>query len=99
MLLGQVSKPSSRDWPTQNYDLAGTRYSPLRQIDSTNVSKLKQVWTYRLRSDERPPFTASEAVLQNLPWGFSPLRSNAATDTVDRDTIDLALFAEAADEE
>src|SRR5205823_3424969 len=62
VLLGQVSKPSSRDWPTQNYDLAGTRYSPLRQIDTTNVSKLKQVWTYRLRSDERSPFTASEAV-------------------------------------
>src|SRR5678815_162922 len=37
------------DWPTYNRDLAGTRYSPLTQINATNVANLKQVWTYRLR--------------------------------------------------
>src|SRR5215470_9195101 len=37
------------DWPTYNRDLAGTRYSPLTQINATNVSRLTQVWTYRLR--------------------------------------------------
>ena len=37
------------DWPTYNRDLAGTRYSPLTQINSGNVSKLTQVWSYRLR--------------------------------------------------
>jgi glucose dehydrogenase len=51
-----------KDWPTQNYDLAGTRYSPLRQINSRNVAGLKQVWSFRLRSDDRAPFQASEAV-------------------------------------
>src|SRR5437868_13603549 len=29
-------------------DLAGTRYSPLKQIDTSNVSKLGQAWTYKL---------------------------------------------------
>jgi quinoprotein glucose dehydrogenase len=37
------------DWPTYNRDLAGTRYSPLTQINTTNVGNLKQVWSYRLR--------------------------------------------------
>ena len=34
------------DWPTYGGDLAGTRYSPLKQINTTNVSQLKRVWTY-----------------------------------------------------
>ena len=51
-----------QDWPTQNYDLAGTRFSPLKQINTTNVSRLKQVWTFKLRTDDKTPFQASEAV-------------------------------------
>ena len=53
---------TAKDWPTQNRDLAGTRYSTLSQINTGNVTKLKQVWTYRLRTDDRTPFQASEAV-------------------------------------
>ncbi len=30
-----------------NRDLAGTRYSPLTQINTTNVTKLAQAWTYK----------------------------------------------------
>src|SRR6266699_1753897 len=52
----------AKDWPTQNRDLAGTRYSPLSQITTKNVGQLKQVWTLRLRSDDRAAFQASEAV-------------------------------------
>ena len=39
------------DWPTYNRDLAGTRYSPLTQINTTNVSTLTQAWSYRLRPE------------------------------------------------
>src|SRR5215470_10149424 len=39
------------DWPTYNRDLAGTRYSPLTQINTTNVGQLKQAWSYRLRPE------------------------------------------------
>src|SRR5262245_24450432 len=38
------------DWPMYNRDLAGTRYSPLTQINATNASNLKPAWTYRLSS-------------------------------------------------
>ena len=36
------------DWPLYNRDLAGTRYSPLTQINTSNVQNLKHAWTYRL---------------------------------------------------
>jgi glucose dehydrogenase len=39
------------DWPMYNRDLAGTRYSPLTQINTTNVSKLVKAWTYRFNRD------------------------------------------------
>src|SRR5437868_75004 len=34
------------DWPMFNRDLAGTRYSPLTQINTGNVSRLTRVWNY-----------------------------------------------------
>lgn len=36
------------DWPTFGNDLAGTRYSPLKQIDAKNVNKLVRAWTYHM---------------------------------------------------
>jgi quinoprotein glucose dehydrogenase len=36
------------DWPMYNRDLGGTRYSPLTQINASNVSNLKVAWSYRL---------------------------------------------------
>jgi len=34
------------DWPAYGYDQSGQRYSPLAQIDTKNVSKLKLAWQY-----------------------------------------------------
>jgi quinoprotein glucose dehydrogenase len=42
---------SGGDWPTYNRDLAGTRYSPLTQINTKNVSTLVPAWSYRLRPE------------------------------------------------
>src|SRR5436853_475856 len=36
------------DWPTYGHDLAGSRYSTLKQIDATNVTKLTRAWTYHM---------------------------------------------------
>jgi quinoprotein glucose dehydrogenase len=38
------------DWPSYNRDLAGTRFSPLRQVSPTNVDELRQAWSYPLGS-------------------------------------------------
>jgi quinoprotein glucose dehydrogenase len=34
-----------REWPSYNHDLAGTRFSPLTQINVDNVARLRQAWT------------------------------------------------------
>src|SRR6476646_5320175 len=47
-LVQAQSKAS--EWPMYNRDLAGTRYSPLTQINAKNVSKLTLAWSYRLRN-------------------------------------------------
>jgi quinoprotein glucose dehydrogenase len=39
------------DWPSYNRDPAGTRHSPLKQIDTINVSDLRQAWSYGLDVD------------------------------------------------
>jgi len=53
MLLGPVALrgqevPNDADWPTYNRDLAGTRFSPLTEINAENVSALEEVWSYEL---------------------------------------------------
>ena len=34
------------DWPMIGHDTGGTRYSPLKQINSKNVTKLKLAWSF-----------------------------------------------------
>jgi len=58
---GTAQKTAGRspdaDWPMFNRDLAGTRFSPLTQINTTNVANLKQAWTYKLRPHDGKPLT------------------------------------------
>jgi quinoprotein glucose dehydrogenase len=41
---------SQNDWPTFGHDVMGTRFSPLKQIDTRNVAKLAPAWTYHFNS-------------------------------------------------
>jgi glucose dehydrogenase len=41
---------AQKDWPTFGHDLAGTRYSTLKQIDASNVTRLARVWTYHMNA-------------------------------------------------
>lgn len=52
---------SSPEWPTYNHDLAATRFSPLAQINTDNVGRLTQVWSYKLPVTVGP-FGGSQAV-------------------------------------
>ncbi len=45
------AKDNAADWPMYNRDLAGTRFSPLTQVNTTNVSKLTKAWTYRFNRE------------------------------------------------
>ena len=44
----QLSAPSGDNWLNYFGDLGGTRYSSLKQIDTTNVGTLKQLWQISL---------------------------------------------------
>src|ERR1700693_4051510 len=48
-LFGQNAKTPPGDWPMFNRDLAGTRFSPLTQINAANVATLTQAWSYSLQ--------------------------------------------------
>ena len=51
------------DWPIYGHDPGGRQYSPLKEIDTRNVSKLKVAWTYDTRPAVVPP-----------PAGAPPIR-------------------------
>src|SRR5262245_58040566 len=50
-LLGQT------DWPTYGHDPGSTHYSPLKQIDTTNVSRLTRAWTFHMNAATDPSVT------------------------------------------
>jgi quinoprotein glucose dehydrogenase len=54
------------DWPAYGHDQLGSRFSPLTQIDRTNVSRLAIVWTYRTGE-------ASESTRQPVKFEATPL--------------------------
>lgn len=39
--------PPTGSWPTYNGDYSGKRYSPLHQIDKTNVASLTMAWSFQ----------------------------------------------------
>jgi alcohol dehydrogenase (cytochrome c) len=49
-----LTKPATDAWPTYNGDYSGRRYSPLDQINQSNVSKLKEAWSYKVNIGETP---------------------------------------------
>src|SRR5215471_8930164 len=58
MLLGAPAAAQT-DWPVYGHDRGGTQYSPLKQIDVSNIGKLKVAWTYDTKPAAVP---ASEGV-------------------------------------
>src|SRR6266849_584902 len=63
MLLAGIVVPMAHcqtDWPAYSYDQSGQRYSPLKQIDSGNVSKLRRAWQYGVSSNANSSGTATQ---------------------------------------
>jgi len=48
VLAACVSQPAT-DWPTYGHDPGGQRFSPLEQINPSNVANLRVAWTYHMR--------------------------------------------------
>jgi quinoprotein glucose dehydrogenase len=51
----QPAASSDADWPSYRRDAAGTGFSPLTDIDPSNVARLSRAWSYNLEIDGAPP--------------------------------------------
>src|SRR6476661_6290831 len=61
------ARGADADWPMHNRDLAGTRYSPLNQINTSNVATLVKAWSFKLQPDNGPALTGSEVFQEVTP--------------------------------
>ena len=67
--LGAAPQPNKGDWTTFSYDESGQRYSPLNQINTTNVSQLKLAWQYGLsgQGGDANPANRLESTSEAVP--------------------------------
>jgi PQQ-dependent dehydrogenase (methanol/ethanol family) len=59
------------EWPLPGRDLQGTRYSPLDQINASNVKNLKVAWTFSTglaRGFEGQPLVVNNTMYVVTPW-------------------------------
>jgi quinoprotein glucose dehydrogenase len=49
-----TDRAADADWPMYHRDLAGTRYSPLKEITTRNVARLELAWHYKFNRADRP---------------------------------------------
>ena len=52
LVAQETERPAGADWPTYNRDLAGTRFSPLDQINTRTVRDLEEVWSFRFHPED-----------------------------------------------
>jgi quinoprotein glucose dehydrogenase len=55
------------DWPYYGHDAGGTGYSPLKQINTGNVNKLRVAWTYDTRPEAAAPAAAPVTSTSTTP--------------------------------
>ena len=63
-----------REWRTHGGEPGHTQYSPLRQIDTTNVGRLRVAWTYHTgdaRADDRSQIQCSPIVVDGVLYATS----------------------------
>jgi PQQ-dependent dehydrogenase (methanol/ethanol family) len=62
----------SEGWPMYGHGYDNTRYSPLTQIDTRNVGKLKLAFSFQLgslRSNESSPIVVGDTMYVSTSWG------------------------------
>src|SRR5688572_28197084 len=69
---------ASTDWATYLGDKERTHYSPLQQINRTNVAKLKVAWTYD--TGDKGEYQANNLIISGVLYTASPTRKVSALD-------------------
>ena len=70
---------SSSDWGRSNGDNASSRYSRLKQIDRSNVSRLEVAWTYR-SGDGQGNIEANPVIVHGILYAPTPGNAMVAVD-------------------
>ena len=70
---------AEHDWPAYGGGPAGNRYSPLKQINRSNVSKLHVAWTYDTEDGTGDPQT-QPIVVGGVLYGVTPTHKVIALD-------------------
>jgi len=67
LALGAAGPLPASDWLYYGGDAGGSHYSPLAQIDRSNVAQLERAWTYRTGDIARHPELRAGAALNVTP--------------------------------
>ena len=73
-----ATKSKNRDWPVYGGALEGEHYSPLTQINKSNVKQLQVAWTFD--TDETGGLQTSPIVVNGVLYGLSPTQKIFAVD-------------------
>lgn len=75
LLLLAATALAPTDWPSYGNDPGAMRFSPLRQIDQTNVERLKPAWTFRTGQpgSEAVPIVVNGVMYVTAPDGVYAL--------------------------
>jgi quinoprotein glucose dehydrogenase len=89
LLLFACTSPAASDagWSAYGHDPGGTRYSPLKQVDARNVSRLQIAWTYRTGALEpatdlnrKAAFEATPILIEGTLYLTTPFNKVIALD-------------------
>jgi glucose dehydrogenase len=74
------AKPfTDADWPRFAGDFAGTKYSKLTQINTTNVSRLATAWTFQGVGTQQTPIVISGVMYASTPGGVVALDADTGS--------------------
>ena len=71
-------RSQNADWPAYLGDKQRTLYSPLQQIDRSNVAQLKVAWTYE--TGDKGEYQANNLIVGGVLYTASPTRKVIALD-------------------
>jgi quinoprotein glucose dehydrogenase len=67
VLLALGQPPAGDNWPAYGRDPGGSRYSPLSQINRSNVKSLRVAWTHRTGEDVSKSVVGNKAAFEATP--------------------------------
>ena len=78
LLLARGASAADTDWPIYLGDKGRSNYSPLHQIDRSNVAQLKVAWTYD--TGDKGEYQANNLIVGGVLYTASPKRKVIALD-------------------